>query len=106
VTNTLRLTASSITLRNGACPFTGDGRISLWCPAPPGAQDELVEAEPERFFKPATSARGVFANWLGVHLDTSGNNSVDWSEIAAIMKDAYRTIAPKQLVAELDGKSK
>ena len=24
----------------------------LWCAAPPGAQQELVEAEPERFFRP------------------------------------------------------
>ena len=28
----------------------GDGRVSLWCPAPPGVQDELVNAEPRRFF--------------------------------------------------------
>jgi hypothetical protein len=24
----------------------------LWCAAPPGAQEELVGAEPERFFRP------------------------------------------------------
>ncbi|MEO5842129.1 MAG: MmcQ/YjbR family DNA-binding protein, partial [Acidimicrobiales bacterium] len=38
----------------------GDGRISLWCPAPPGIVQELVSSEPERFFVPQQSARGTF----------------------------------------------
>ena len=38
----------------------GDGRVSLWCPAPPGVLEELVAAEPERFFEPPPSASGVF----------------------------------------------
>jgi hypothetical protein len=80
----------------------GDGRISLWCPAPPGVQEELVSSEPERFFEPPTSAKGTFSGWLGVYLDTGGRNNVDWNEIAAILEDAYRNVAPKQLVAELD----
>jgi hypothetical protein len=79
-----------------------DGRISLWCPAPPGVHEELVTAEPERFFKPPASARGVFSTWLGIYLDTTGRNKVDWNEVAAIVKDAYRTVAPKSLVAALD----
>ena len=82
----------------------GDGRISLWCPAPPGVQEELVAAEPERFFRPPTSASGVFSGWLGVYLDTTGRNKVNWSEVAAIVEDAYRTIAPKALIAELDNR--
>src|SRR4051794_39160623 len=82
----------------------GDGRISIWCPAPPGVQVELVTAEPERFFTPPTSATGTFADWLGVFLDTTGHNRVDWHEIAAIVEDAYRLIAPKQLVAELEAR--
>ena len=84
----------------------GDGRISLWCPVPPGVQEELVTAEPERFFRPPASARGVFSTWLGVYLDTSGDNRVDWKEVAAILNDAYRTVAPGSLVAELDRRSK
>ncbi len=43
----------------------GDGRISLWCPVPPGVQEEMVSAEPVRFFAPPTSASGVFSGWLG-----------------------------------------
>jgi hypothetical protein len=82
-----------------------DGRISLWCPVPPGVQEEMVRAAPQRFFKPPTSARGVFADWLGVYLDTTGKHKVDWGEVAAIVVDAYRTVAPKALVAELDRKA-
>ena len=80
-----------------------DGRISLWCPAPPGAQEEMVAAAPDRFFKPPASARGVFSDWLGVYLDLPGDSGVDWKEIAAIVKDAYRIVAPKHLVAEVEG---
>jgi hypothetical protein len=82
----------------------GDGRISLWCPAPPGAQEEMVVAAPDRFFKPPASARGVFSDWLGVYLDLPGDSRVDWNEIAEIVKDAYRIVAPKHLVAQVKGR--
>jgi hypothetical protein len=29
---------------------------------------------------------------------------LDWDEIAAILEDAYRTVAPKQLIAQLDNR--
>ena len=67
----------------------------LWCAAPPGAQAELVETEPDRFFRPPyVGARG----WLGVRLD----GKVDWDEIAEVCADAYRTVAPKKLAALID----
>ena len=28
----------------------GDGRVSVWCKAPPGSQAMLIGADPERFF--------------------------------------------------------
>jgi hypothetical protein len=67
-------------------------------------QEELVSAEPERFFRPPMSAGGTFSGWLGVFLDMPGEHSVDWDEIAALLEEAYRTVAPKQLIAELDGR--
>jgi hypothetical protein len=82
----------------------GDGRISLWTPAPLGVQEELVSAEPARFFAPPTSASGVFSGWLGVYLDSAGSNKTDWSEIASIVEDAYRYVAPKALVFALDNR--
>lgn len=72
-----------------------DDRLGFWCAAPPGVQEELVETEPDRFFRPPyVGGRG----WLGVYLDVA----VDWDEIAGIVRDAYRTIAPKKLAALLD----
>ena len=67
----------------------------LWCAAPPGAQAELIEEDPERFFRPPyVGGRG----WLGVRLD----RSVDWDEVANVCEEAYRTVAPKRLAAQLD----
>ena len=80
----------------------GDGRTSLWCPAAPGVQAALVTAEPERFFKPPTSSSGSFSEWLGVFLDTPAKNKADWNEIAALLEDAYREVAPRSLIAQLD----
>jgi hypothetical protein len=77
----------------------GDGRVSLWFPVRPGVQEEMVAAEPERFFKPSTSSAGHFENWLGVFLDTP---ELDWREIAALLEEAFRGVAPKRLVAELE----
>jgi hypothetical protein len=74
----------------------GDGRLALWVAAAPGVQADLVEEEPERFFVPPyVGHRG----WLGVRLDVDP----DWDEIAGICVDAYRQVAPKTLVARLDG---
>jgi len=73
----------------------GDGRLALWVAAPPGVQDTLVDEEPDRFFVPPyVGTRG----WLGVRLD----RAVDWDEIVQIAEDAYRVVAPKTLVAQLD----
>ncbi|WP_214325524.1 MmcQ/YjbR family DNA-binding protein [Nonomuraea sediminis] len=71
-----------------------DDRLGFWCAAPPGAQQELVGEDPERFFRPPyVGHRG----WLGVYLDIE----VDWDEIAEIVTDAYRVIAPKSLMERL-----
>ena len=73
----------------------GDGRLALWCAAPAGVQEELVDQDPERFFRPPyVGHRG----WIGVRLD----RDLDWDEVAGICEDAYRQVAPKKLIAELD----
>jgi hypothetical protein len=67
----------------------------LWCAAPPGEQAALIAADPERFFRPPyVGHRG----WLGVRLD----REIDWTEIAELCIDAYRAVAPKQLLQRLD----
>ena len=64
----------------------------------------MVSAEPGRFFVPPTSASGVLG-MAGLFLDTSGKHKVDWREVAALVEDAYRHVAPEGLVAELDSRS-
>lgn len=72
-----------------------DDRLGVWCAAPLGAQEMLVEAQPARFFRPPyVGVRG----WLGVYLDIE---DVDWDELAAILKDAYLEVAPRRLAAAL-----
>ena len=63
-----------------------DGRLALWCAAPPLAQETLVEAEPDVYFRPAyVGHRG----WLGVRLD----RDPDWERVARIVRGAHATIA-------------
>ena len=60
-------------------------------------QAELVDEEPDRFFVPPyVGHRG----WLGVRLD----RAPDWAEVAGIAEDAYRQVAPKTLLAQLDAR--
>jgi hypothetical protein len=70
-------------------------RVAFWCAAPPGTQEALLAEDSERFFRPPyVGHRG----WLGVYLDVPQ----DWAEIAEIVADAYRTVAPKRLAARLE----
>lgn len=68
---------------------TGDGRISIWCKAPPGSQEVLVGAEPETFFVPPyVGSKG----WVGMRLD----RDPDWKDVSALVDRSYRLVAPKR----------
>jgi hypothetical protein len=72
-----------------------DDRVGFWCAAAPGVQEALLASRPDNYFYPPyVGHRG----WLGVRLDVP----VDWTEIGELVVDAYRCIAPKRLVAQLD----
>jgi phosphoribosylglycinamide formyltransferase-1 len=74
----------------------GDGRIGLCCKAGPGEQEALIGSDPEKFYSPAyLGANG----WIGVRLD---HGDVDWVEIAELVTESYRLLAPKRMVAQLD----
>ena len=62
----------------------------LWCAAAPGVQDARDVGAVALFRPPYVGHRG----WYG---------SVDWDEIAEVGEDAYRAVAPKRLVAGLEG---
>lgn len=72
-----------------------DGRPSLWCKAPPGVQEALVESEPSRHFVPPYVGQH---GWVGSWLD----DDPDWEELADLVEESYRMTAPKRLVRELD----
>jgi hypothetical protein len=66
----------------------GDGRIALWCKAPPGEQGRLVEENPGRcFVPPYVGPRG----WIGVRLDTP------WRAVKNLAFVAYFLTAPDTL---------
>ena len=74
----------------------GADHLAFWAAAPPGAQEELVGSDPDRYFRPPyVGHRG----WVGVRID----RDPDWDEVAEVVRDAYRQVAPRRLVAQLDG---
>lgn len=75
----------------------GEHLFAVTVPALPGVQEELIEAAPDRFYRPKYVGP---AGWVGVHLD----GATDWDELGAILEDAYRMKAPKALVKLLDAR--
>lgn len=68
-----------------------DGRVAVWLPAPPGAQEALVETTPATFFRPPyVGGRG----WVGIRLDT-----IDDEELRLYIETAWELVAPKRLRA-------
>jgi hypothetical protein len=68
----------------------------LVCAAPAGVQAELVGGRPEAFFVPPyVGGRG----WIGIRLD----QRLSTGELGDLCEDAYRTVAPRRLLLELDG---
>jgi hypothetical protein len=76
-------------------PDGDDGSgVALWCKAPPGAQQVMVQADPARFFAPPyVGPKG----WIGVRLDAA----TDWDLVTDLVADSYRMTAPKRLLAQL-----
>jgi predicted DNA-binding protein (MmcQ/YjbR family) len=72
----------------------GDGREAVWIKAAPGQQALMVQTAPARFFVPPYVGP---SGWVGVYLD----DDPDWDEIADLLHDGYRLVAPKKLAALL-----
>ena len=70
-----------------------DGRLAIWCAAPDGVQAEMVETDPERFFRPPYVGH---LGWLGVQLPGIGA-----AELKAICREAFARVAPKTLAKRL-----
>ena len=70
-------------------------RASIWFKALREVQEELIEQDPDRFFAPPYLGP---AGWVGLRLDID----LDWSEVAQAMEEAWRLVAPKRAIKELD----
>jgi hypothetical protein len=75
----------------------GAGRAAVWCKAAAGNQAAMVQADPDRFFVPPYVGT---SGWIGIRLDAD----TDWKELAELMHDAYRLVAPKRFLAALDAR--
>jgi len=59
----------------------GAAHLSVWLPQPIGVQEDLMEADPERFFRPPYVGP---SGWVGVVLDAKP----DWHAVATLVRDA------------------
>jgi hypothetical protein len=65
-----------------------DGKLALWCAAPPGFQASIVDTAPDRYYVPAYVGH---MGWVGVRLD----RGTGWDEIAAVIERAHATVAAR-----------
>ncbi|MBK6575448.1 MAG: MmcQ/YjbR family DNA-binding protein [Sandaracinaceae bacterium] len=73
----------------------GSPHLAVWLPQSLEGQLTLLEADPERFFRPPyVGPKG----WVGVVLDTSP----DWAEIALLVRESYQLVATAKLRKALD----
>ena len=88
-------TAPTFRIRDKIFVMTSEDGLSMMFKAGPGVQDAVVSENPTRFFVPKyVGSKG----WVGARLDVEH----DWDEIAELIEDSYRLIAPKRLVKLLD----
>jgi hypothetical protein len=78
----------------------GDGRLAINCKAPRGIAKQLAEHAPDRFHIPNFVGH---LGWVGLWLDTP---QVEWTEVEAILVEAYRLTAPKKLIAEINSEKR
>lgn len=67
---------------------------ALWCKAPRGAQEILIQADGARFFRPPYVGH---KGWVGMRLQ----GRVDWDEVAALVRRSYQMTAPKTLARQV-----
>jgi hypothetical protein len=73
----------------------GSSHLSVWLPQPLGVQETLIDADPDRFFRPPYVGP---SGWIGVVLDTKP----DWGMVAPMVRDAFLHVATAKLRARLD----
>lgn len=65
------------------------GHVGVWVNAPEGAQEALVAAEPQHFFRPPyVGVKG----WIGIRLDSG----LDWKMVASLLEQAHPVTSAKK----------
>ncbi len=72
----------------------GAPRLSVHVPAPPGLQDTLVKAEPERYWVPPYVGH---LGWVGIYLD----GDCDWTMVKRLVTEGFCKVASAKLLARL-----
>ena len=74
----------------------GDGKTALLVKiSGPDEQAQLIENDPDRYYRPAYFGDG----WIGIRLDLG---DTDWDAIAEWLARSWRSVAPKRLTGLLD----
>ncbi len=74
----------------------GDGVVALLVKTTaPDEQATLIEADPDRYYRPAYFG----TDWVGIRLDRGAN---DWNHIGDRLRASWRQVAPKKLLGLMD----
>jgi hypothetical protein len=73
----------------------GSPHLAVWLPQPIGVQEALIDADPDRFFRPPYVGP---SGWIGVVL----GGRPAWTMVARLVRDAYVHVAAARLRAQLD----
>jgi hypothetical protein len=82
-------------IRNKIFAMEKGAGTEVWLKGSPGAQEALVGSDPDCFFVPPYVGH---KGWIGARLAMIE----DWDELAGLIEESYRLIAPKRLAALLD----
>lgn len=65
-----------------------DGHVAVWLPAPPGAQEALIEEAPNAYYRPPYVGGG---GWVGVELDQVSDDALEGH-----LREAWNLITSKE----------
>jgi predicted DNA-binding protein (MmcQ/YjbR family) len=87
-------TSPAFRVRDKLFVMISEDQTSMTFKAETGVQEALVGDDPERFYVPPyVGSKG----WVGARLDVGH----DWAELAELLRDSYRLIAPRRLAAQV-----
>lgn len=95
-TQTFRIRAKIFAMHVPARELGREPDDALWCKAPKGVQQLLIEADPDKFFRPPyVGSKG----WIGVRLGPR----TDWAEVEALVRRSWSMTAPRRIAGMLPG---